>query len=59
MAQRGRPIPATTVTQIKRLAQATSISGSAREAGVARNTAKKYLRPPKPLDGQGETPLQV
>jgi hypothetical protein len=47
---RGRPIPAATIRQILRLHDVLGIRGTAREAQVDRNTVRKYVRPPKPLD---------
>lgn len=48
MAQRGKPIPATTAAVIKRLAVVLSNRKAAKEAGVAVNTLRKYGRPASP-----------
>lgn len=42
MATRGRPIPATSVTQIQRLRQILSLRQTARETDVDKNTVTKY-----------------
>lgn len=48
MAQRGRPcgghLDDGTRRAILRLARALSLRGAAREAGVSRNTVRKYVR---------------
>ena len=44
MAQQGKRLDESTRRLIARLATALSIRRTAREAGVDRNTARKYLR---------------
>jgi DNA-binding transcriptional regulator YhcF (GntR family) len=44
MAQRGRPIPATTIQSIQRLQAALSIRKTAEAAGVSPNTVRKYSK---------------
>ena len=51
MAQRGRPIPATTMTQIQRLRQVLSLRETARETGTSPPTVIKYAGK-RPLEDQ-------
>ena len=44
MADRGRPIPYSTVRLIQRLRQALSLRKTAREANVSTTTVQKYTR---------------
>ena len=47
MATRGRPISAALIQIIRRIREVQGIRASARETGTARQTVRKYTRPPK------------
>jgi molybdenum-dependent DNA-binding transcriptional regulator ModE len=44
MATRGTPLPAALIALLRRLRSVLSLKAAAREAGVSRNTARKYVR---------------